>query len=115
LKAERQTLELVLNSLTDFIECIKSCIGSLRTQGAEDTVVIQEIEVKHYQESILAATLDDDMDNLIAFLEELIRKFKEDKAAQDKFMFRQLSDDDKELLGPLLAKITSSKLDFKYA
>ena len=55
------------------------------------------------------------MDNLIAFLEELIKRFKEDKTAQDKFMFKQLSDDDKDLLGPLLIKITSSKFDFKYA
>lgn len=53
---------------------------------------MESLQVRKYQQTIIQATLTDEMDQLIIFLEELIKRLKGDKTAEDQYAFQQLSD-----------------------
>lgn len=61
--------------------------------------------MRKYQQTIIQATLVDEMDQLIIFLEELIKRLKGDKTAEDLYAFQQLSDQDQERVNELLVKV----------
>ena len=48
---------------------------------------MESLQVRKYQQTIIQATLTDEMDQLIIFLEELIKRLKGDKTAEDLYAF----------------------------
>lgn len=66
---------------------------------------MESLQVRKYQQTIIQATLTDEMDQLIIFLEELIKRLKGDKTAEDLYAFQQLSDQDQERVNELLVKV----------
>ena len=66
---------------------------------------MESLQVRKYQQTIIQATLVDEMDQLIIFLEELIKRLKGDKTAEDLYAFQQLSDQDQERVNELLVKV----------
>jgi hypothetical protein len=55
-----------------------------------------------YNQTIIQATLVDELEGLLIFMEELIKKHKGDKQAEDRYAFQQLSEMDQERVGEVL-------------
>ena len=58
-----------------------------------------------YNQTIIQATLVDELESLLIFMEELIKKHKGDKTAEDRYAFQQMSDVDRERVGEVLQKV----------
>lgn len=58
-----------------------------------------------YNQTIIKASLEDELEGLLIFMEELIKKHKGFKNAEDRYAFTQLSDMDRERVGEVLAKV----------
>jgi hypothetical protein len=62
----------------------------------------EELEVHQYEQSVRKATLVEDTDMVLMFMEEFIKKHTGNSKAKDDVAFRELSEADKESVNEML-------------
>ena len=65
---------------------------------------MESLQVRKYHQTIVGATLREETEQLIIFMEELIKRQRGDKKAEDAAAFSELSDQDQERVNGLLSK-----------
>jgi hypothetical protein len=88
----------MINNVTSFK---KSVVWKEQKEKEE----MQQFEVRLYNQTIIQHSLQEEMDALLEFLEELIKRHQGDNKAQDKFIFQQLCQSDQERVSELLSKV----------
>lgn len=73
-------------------------MNMLNWKGSQENEVMESFQVKMYNETIVQATLVDELEALLVFMEELIKRYKGDKKAEDRYAFSQMSQTDQERL-----------------
>lgn len=76
----------------------------LSWRSDQENEVMESFQVKMYNETIIQATLVDELEALLAFMEELIKRYKGDKKAEDRYAYYQMSQADQERLTDGLLK-----------
>lgn len=105
IKKEKYQFEKAQAEFDKIIGHIESFQNTVQWKKKRENEEMESLQVRKYQQTIIQATLVDEMDQLIIFLEELIKRLKGDKTAEDLYAFQQLSDQDQERVNELLVKV----------
>lgn len=80
-----------------------SLLENIKDKVREEKDTIEEnLEVQVYEQSIKGATLSEESDKILAFLEEFIKKYSGQKSAKDVLLYRELQESDKENINDVL-------------
>eukprot|EP00347_Sterkiella_histriomuscorum_P019169 403342679 len=93
---ENITLQKQLESHQD------SLIKHLSVKSKEEQGRQEELEVHQYEQSVKRATLVEDIDMVLTFMEEFIKRNTGVKNAKDEAAFRELSEGDRESVNEML-------------
>ena len=92
--------------MTQIQDMVRSCCDfekALEWKKKKETDEKEVHEVNNYRQTILQATLREELSALQEFLEELIKRCQ-NKEADDDYAFSELSDQDRETIAHQLAK-----------
>jgi len=87
IKQEKQLIQESLEDYQQFIEHVQSLQKVFTWKGGEENQEMENLQVRMYNQTIIQATLVDELEGLLIFMEELIKKHKGDKAAEDSYAF----------------------------
>ena len=82
-----------------------SMIHTLEGKIASEKIWQEELEVQVYEQSVKMATLSEDTEKVLSFMEEFIKRQQNTSSSvkpRDNTMFRELSEADKESVNELL-------------
>jgi len=65
----------------------------------------EALEVQQYEQSVKMATLSEDSDQVLAFMEEFIKRHTGGAKPRDNTLFRELSDGDREAVNEILKSL----------
>lgn len=81
----------------------ESLVKNLQRKQKEEQLRQEELEVHQYEQSVRKATLVEDTDMVLVFLEEFLKKQTGNgKAARDELAFKDLAEADKEAVNEML-------------
>ena len=69
---------------------------------------MESLQVRNYNQTIIQATLGDETDSLLAFMEHLIIRLKNNGKADDYYAFQELSEGDQERVNEVLKTVNIS-------
>lgn len=104
IKQEKTQFKASLKEYQKMIQNVKNLQNVLNWRGGQENEVMESFQVKMYNETIIQATLVDELEALLIFMEELIKRYKGDKKAEDRYAFNQMSQTDQERLTDGLLK-----------
>lgn len=87
------------------IQHVQDFKKSVEWKEQKENEEMQQFEVRLYNQTIIQHSLQEEMEALLEFLEELIKKHQGDSSAQDAFSFAQLCQSDQERVSELLIKV----------
>jgi len=96
LAQEKAALSGSLKETNRVVGNIQSYIKQLTWKGGEENKDMEHLQVKNYEQTIMQANLDDELESLLAFLCEFIRRQKGDKEAEDREAFENMSEYDQQ-------------------
>ena len=70
------------------IQHIKDLVSAFTWKGELEKDEMESLQVRLYNQTIIQATMADELEQLTAFLEELIKRHKGDKNAEDVYAFQ---------------------------
>ena len=85
----------------------ESMMSTVEARLAEERVRQEELEVQMYEQSVKMATLSEDTEKVLAFMEEFIKRQigGASQKPRDNTMYRELSESDKESVNELLKSL----------
>ena len=113
IKQEKTQFKASLKEYQKMIQNVKNFQNVLNWRGGQENEIMESFQVKMYNETIIQATLVDELEALLIYMEELIKRHKGDKKAEDRYAFNQMSQADQERLTDGLAK-ASIRYDRKW-
>ena len=81
---------------------MRSYRDNLKWKLAQETSQREQVEVDNYKQTVVQADLDLEIDSIVCFMDELIKRQRGDHDAQDLYAFRDLLDIDQERVNELL-------------
>ena len=82
-----------------------SLMRNMQDKLSEERHRQEELEVQQYEQSVKMATLMEDADKVLQFMEEFIKRQTGAPKPRDNTMFRELSDTDRENVNEILKAI----------
>ena len=84
---------------------MKDLQEALKWKEAQENTEMESLQVRNYNQTIIQATLTDETEALLVFMEELVKRLRRDNSAEDCYAFQQLSEGDQERVNEVLNKV----------
>lgn len=104
IRQEKTLLKQSNKEYTEILTQLGGFQGVLHEKGNEENQDMENLQVKNYQETILKAQLQEDMDAYLIYLEEFIKRTKGDLLAEDYFALKELNFEDQQTIQDVLEK-----------
>lgn len=101
-KRENKTIEESIQQGKLLEKHQDSIIKSLQSKQKEEQERQEELEVQQYEQSVKTATLMEDHEKILTFIEEFIKRKQGIKGAKDNTVFRELGEQDRESINEML-------------
>lgn len=82
-----------------------SLMKKIQDRLVEERVKQEELEVQQYEQSVRGATLMEDTDKVLGFMEEFIKRHSNAQKPRDNTMFRELNETDRESVNEILRSL----------
>ena len=105
IQKEKKQLERSNLEYQKLIDHVLNFKTSVEWKESKENEEMQHFEVRLYNQTIIQHSLQEEMEALLEFMIELIKRHQGDNTAQDAFVFQQLCQSDQERVSELLYKV----------